>query len=198
MTGKLTDKALLKLAEESLNNPLLDLSWLPADEKNKLEDIKTYLEDLHNYSKQVLKLAIYANSYRKLLRVNNYKQNIQTITAKQEYSNLENYIGNYALDLSALYKTFKSDEIPSPKDVHYNVILKNFPPDVIEHMQIGKNVILKTIYAKYDEDLFKRIGKKIGPDLAGTFAVLEASDEICPDINKHRSDFISSKEVRNV
>ena len=31
MTGKLTDKALLKLAEESLNNPLLDLSWLPAD-----------------------------------------------------------------------------------------------------------------------------------------------------------------------
>lgn len=198
MTGKLTDKALLKLAEESLNNPLLDLSWLPADEKNKLEDIKTYLEDLHNYSKQVLKLAIYANSYRKLLRVNNYKQNIQTITAKQEYSNLENYIGNYALDLSALYKTFKSDEIPSPKDVHYNVILKNFPPDVIEHMQIGKNVILKTIYAKYDEDLFKRIGKKIGPDLAGTFAVLEASDEICPDINKHRSDFINSKEVRNV
>lgn len=198
MTGKLTDKALLKLAEESLNNPLLDLSWLPADEKNKLEDIKTYLEDLHNYSKQVLKLAIYANSYRKLLKVNNYKQNIQTITAKQEYSNLEHYIGNYALDLSALYKTFKSDEIPSPKDVHYNVILKNFPPDVIEHMQIGKNVILKTIYAKYDEDLFKRIGKKIGPDLAGTFAVLEASDEICPDINKHRSDFINSKEVRNV
>lgn len=198
MTGKLTDKALLKLAEESLNNPLLDLSWLPADEKNKLEDIKTYLEDLHNYSKQVLKLAIYANAYRKLLRVNNYKQNIQTVTAKQEYSNLENYIGNYALNLSALYKTFKSDEIPSPKDVHYNVMLKNFPPDVIEHMQIDKNVILKTIYAKYDEDLFKRIGEKIGPDLAGTFAVLEASDEICPDINKHRSDFISSKEVRNV
>lgn len=198
MTGKLTDKALLKLAEESLNNPLLDLSWLPVDEKNKLEDIKTYLEDLHNYSKQVLKLAIYANSYRKLLRVNNYKQNIQTITAKQEYSNLEHYIGNYALDLSALYKTFKSDEIPSPKDVHYNVILKNFPPDVIENMQIDKNVILKTIYAKYDENLFKRIGEKIGPDLAGTFAVLEASDEICPDINKHRSDFINSKEVRNV
>lgn len=198
MTNKLTDKALLKLAEESLNNPLLDLSWLPADEKNKLEDIKTYLEDLHNYSKQVLKLAIYANAYRKLLRVNNYKQNIQTVTAKHEYSNLENYIGNYALDLSALYKTFKSDEIPSPKDVHYKVMLKNFPPDVIEHMQIDKNVILKTIYAKYDEDLFKRIGEKIGPDLAGTFAVLEASDEICPDINKHRSDFISSKEVKNV
>ena len=141
MTGKLTDKALLKLAEESLNNPLLDLSWLPADEKNKLEDIKTYLEDLHNYSKQVLKLAIYANAYRKLLRVNNYKQNIQTITVKQEYSNLENYIGNYALDLSALYKTFKSEEIPSPKDVHYEVVLKNFPPDVIENMQRDKNVI---------------------------------------------------------
>ena len=198
MTGKLTDKALLKLAEESLNNPLLDLSWLPADEKNKLEDIKTYLEDLHNYSKQVLKLAIYANAYRKLLRVNNYKQNIQTVKAKQEYSNLEHYIGNYALDLSALYKTFKSEEIPSPKDVHYEVVLKNFPPDVIEHMQRDKNVILKTTYAKYDEDLDKRIGKRIGPDLAGTFAVLEAADEICPDINKHRSDFISSKEVRNV
>ena len=160
MTNKLTDKALLKLAEESLNNPLLDLSWLPADEKNKLEDIKTYLEDLHNYSKQVLKLAIYANAYRKLLRVNNYKQNIQTITAKQEYSNLEHYIGNYALDLSALYKTFKSEEIPSPKDVHYEVVLKNFPPDVIEHMQGDKNVILKTIYAKYDEDLDKRIKGK--------------------------------------
>ena len=198
MTGKLTDKALLKLAEESLNNPLLDLSWLPADEKNKLEDIKTYLEDLHNYSKQVLKLAIYANAYRKLLRVNNYKQNIQTVTAKQEYSNLENYIGNYALDLSALYKTFKSEEIPSPKDVHYEVVLKNFPPDVIENMQRDKNVILKTIYAKYDENLDKRIGERIGPDLAGTLAVLEAADEICPDINKHRSDFINSKEVRNV
>ena len=198
MTGKLTDKALLKLAEESLNNPLLDLSWLPADEKNKLEDIKTYLEDLHNYSKQVLKLAIYANAYRKLLRVNNYKQNIQTITVKQEYSNLENYIGNYALDLSALYKTFKSEEIPSPKDVHYEVVLKNFPPDVIENMQRDKNVILKTIYAKYDEDLDKMIGERIGPDLAGTLAVLEAADEICPDINKHRSDFINSKEVRNV
>ena len=198
MTGKLTDKALLKLAEESLNNPLLDLSWLPADEKNKLEDIKTYLEDLHNYSKQVLKLAIYANAYRKLLRVNNYKQNIQTITVKQEYSNLENYIGKYALDLSALYKTFKSEEIPSPKDVHYEVVLKNFPPDVIENMQRDKNVILKTIYAKYDEDLDKMIGERIGPDLAGTLAVLEAADEICPDINKHRSDFINSKEVRNV
>ena len=198
MTGKLTDKALLKLAEESLNNPLLDLSWLPADEKNKLEDIKTYLEDLHNYSKQVLKLAIYANAYRKLLRVNNYKQNIQTITAKQDYSNLEHYIGNYALDLSALYKTFKSEEIPSPKDVHYEVVLKNFPPDVIENMQRDKNVILKTIYAKDDENLDKRIGERIGPDLAGTLAVLEAADEICPDINKHRSDFISSKEVRNV
>lgn len=198
MTGKLTDKALLKLAEESLNNPLLDLSWLPADEKNKLEDIKTYLEDLHNYSKQVLKLAIYANAYRKLLRVNNYKQNIQTITAKQEYSNLEHYIGNYALDLSALYKTFKSEEIPSPKDVHYEVVLKNFPPDVIENMQRDKNVILKTIYAKYDEDLDKMIGERIGPDLAGTLAVLDAADEICPDINKHRSDFINSKEVRNV
>ena len=198
MTGKLTDKALLKLAEESLNNPLLDLSWLPADEKNKLEDIKTYLEDLHNYSKQILKLAIYANSYRKLLRVNNYKQNIQTITAKQEYSNLENYIGNYALNLSALYKTFKSEEIPAPKDVHYEVVLKNFPPDIMEHMQKDKNVILKTIYAEYDEDLFKKIGEKIGPDLVGTFAVLDAADEICPDINKHRRDFISSKEVRNV
>ena len=81
------------------------------------------------------------NSYRKLLRVNNYKQNIQTVTAKQEYSNLENYIGNYALDLSALYKTFKSEEIPSPKDVHYEVVLKNFPPDVIENMQRDKNVI---------------------------------------------------------
>ena len=197
MTGKLTDKALLKLAEESLNNPLLDLSWLPADEKNKLEDIKTYLEDLHNYSKQVLKLAIYANSYRKLLRVNNYKQNIQTITAKQEYSNLEHYIGNYALDLSALYKTFKFDEIPSPKDRHTKVLLKSPPSEFID-VQKKKNDILKVIYyAKYDEDLDKKIGE-IKPSLAGSLAYLDISETFCPDINKHMSDFINSKEVRNV
>lgn len=196
MTGKLTDKALLKLAEESLNNPLLDLSWLPADEKNKLEDIKTYLEELHNYSKQILKLAIYANAYRKLLRVNNYKQNIQTVTAKQEYDNLEHYVGDYALHLSESYKTFISKEIPAPKDMHYNVVhftFKDFSPDSAEYIQKNKNDILKSIYyAKYDEDLDKKIGEITGPDLAGSFAVLEAAETVYPDINKYMEEKLTN------